>query len=60
MFSKGKFRFFFFWYFSPKPKSPDDAMDLSVALKGCNVKNTDNKKEKKKKKKTGNRTSQAS
>ena len=35
-------------------------MDLSVALKGGNVKNTDHKKKKKKKKKTGNRTSQAS
>ena len=35
-------------------------MDLSVALKGDNVKNTDNKKKKKKKKKTGNRTSQPS
>lgn len=44
---------------SSKPKSPQGAMDLSVALKDGNIKNN-NKKKKKKKNKTGNRTSQTS
>jgi len=44
---------------SSKTKSPQGAMDLSVALKGGNTKNS-NKKKKKKKNKTGNRTSQTS
>ena len=51
--------FVFFLYFSSKTKSPQGAMDLSVALKGGNTKNS-NKKKKKKKNKTGNRTSQTS
>ena len=51
--------FVFFLYFSSKPKSPQGAMDLSVALKDGNIKNS-NKKKKKKKNKTGNRTFQTS
>lgn len=51
--------FVFFLYFSSKPKSSQGAMDLSVALKDGNIKNS-NKKKKRKKNKTGNRTSQTS
>lgn len=50
---------FVFLYFSSKPKSSQGAMDLSVALKDGNIKNS-NKKKKRKKNKTGNRTSQTS
>ena len=51
--------FVFLLYFSAKPKSSQGAMDLSVALKDGNTKNS-NKKKKKNKNKTGNRTSQTS
>ena len=50
--------FVFILYRSSKPKSTQGAMDLSVALKDGNIKNS--YKKKKKKKKTGNRTSQTS
>ena len=50
--------FVFILYLSSKPKSTQGAMDLSVALKDGNIKNSSKKK--KKKKKTGNRTSQTS